>query len=166
VGDNPVGDFLTDITDELDDVITDIDNDKSTWENIGGTCTQEMNGLVTTLDSMNTNVASLLSQFDCTPINNAWAKIVNSGLCGDFYSGFYQLWVVLVLCAFLLFFLLIFAALLFKQYEQQVVDHEPAQSDELGYGDMQMQEYHDGNVSHPDAQKREAFDEVVVGRAV
>ena len=72
VGDNPVGDFLTDITDELDDVITDIDNDKSTWENIGGTCTQEMNGLVTTLDSMNTNVANLLSQFDCTPINNAW----------------------------------------------------------------------------------------------
>ena len=72
VGENPVDDYLDDIQAEVDTVIDEIGDTTSDWEGVGGTCTEEMNGLVEILEDVNDSIFSLLQTFDCVPINNAW----------------------------------------------------------------------------------------------
>merc|ERR1711991_232791 len=57
-------------------------------------------GLVAILDDVNDSIFDLLQVFDCVPIDNAWYKIINNGLCTEAYSGIYDLWIVLMICAF------------------------------------------------------------------
>ena len=62
------------------------------------------------------NGSDFLAELTCTKINNAWRGVMYDGLCGDFFEGFYILWVCQFLTSGMLFFVMCVGSVLYLQF--------------------------------------------------
>lgn len=118
---------------------------------------------------------TLINFFGCTTVNNAWAKIVNEGLCTSGYSGFYALWICLYIISLTMFFMMCISAILFKQYEYQSegftnedgeISYDANDQAFLDNPGIQMTEYEGGSAGQIAPQQGENFNSPVYGKAV
>jgi hypothetical protein len=71
-------------------------------------------------------------------LNQVWYQVVNVGLCGDSFSGLYEIWLCIVITNTLLFVALCIASVLFVQFDHKYDDATqliPVEDEDFQYVD-------------------------------
>mmetsp|Transcript_31827 Transcript_31827/g.43432 ORF Transcript_31827/g.43432 Transcript_31827/m.43432 type:complete len:269 (-) Transcript_31827:1131-1937(-) len=72
----------------------------------------------TTLTNMTQSIASLDSELACSHIQNDLLGIINTGFCGDFYSGVFVVWSAQLVVSFSLFWLVVLATIAYQYHDE------------------------------------------------
>jgi hypothetical protein len=177
VGTSPIGSDLDEGTQALEWVVGNI----TSYDSFLGSgndptaCRAEIDSISSQSSASKDALATLIQFFGCTTVNNAWAKIVNEGLCTSGYSGFYALWICLYIISLTMFFMMCISAILFKQYEYQSegftnedgeISYDANDQAFLDNPGIQMTEYEGGSAGQIAPQQGENFNSPVYGKAV
>ncbi len=105
-------------------------------------------GIIT--DDLVPNIDNLFDLFACENIQLLYQLSIESGLCTNFFTGFYTIWVSQFVTSLFLFFLICFACVLYKYFDNQYWNSQvvPTNYDENDTGDYEAkhhQHHSDGN---------------------
>jgi hypothetical protein len=65
---------------------------------------------------MDDSLQVVADEVECPPLFAIWKKAINVGLCEDFFSGFFAIWITHFVTATLFFFVLIAASGYFNRH--------------------------------------------------
>lgn len=101
-------------------------------------CEAALNGVSTNISELAPVLGNLTQYVQCPSLNKIWYEIVNVGLCGDSFSGFFEIWLVIISTNTLLFVSMCIASVMFVQFDVKFEDPDaPAIEviDEFGNGE-------------------------------
>ena len=105
----------TKFSDLIDDAISDVTS--TSGLTLTDKCEYSLNNVSHAVASI-TPIFNYMGQLvQCPNINQIWYQIVNVGLCGDSFSGLFEIWLIIIITNVLLFFSMCIASVLFVQFD-------------------------------------------------
>ena len=125
-GESPINDTLTDVKNEFSKVKEKFDNitSESGFNQLYPNCKPDLDDITSNITVIIDNILSLGKQIDCGPLQLAWHKFVNIGLCTNGFTGLFILWVCQFVTSGMLFIVMCIASVMFLQYHPPIAAME------------------------------------------
>jgi hypothetical protein len=135
---------------QLNDTVTAYLNPHNPYNCHNSYALKEMHG--TLENGIFPTIGDIELQLGCAPINYLWFDILNKGICTDFYQGVFYIWGSQLVTSFLLFCLIVIAAILYQYYDSGKIvpgkddDEEDEEIGGRGGGKDDEEEYNDDDI--------------------
>jgi hypothetical protein len=94
-----------------------------------GACNSALLSVSAEVNNLTPYLTDLQTYLSCPSVNKIWYEIINVGLCGDSFSGFFEIWLVIISTNTLLFVSMCIASVMFVQFDIKFEDPDVSEAE-------------------------------------